>query len=176
MIIRNANSGETLCKHSWLTTEENDEESCGEDPTCHYAIRACHQIISDPEHTAYAHAHSVPVKIPLKILDCDAISREIIFNSKKKMNNLSMTQRVMVERIIPNKEEVRSRTICLEEWFFVFGFVIPGSTNSWQSIITAAKGKKGDTRAMAGSHFMIDTHFYDDDSFVCKKSVKIKYI
>jgi retinal rod rhodopsin-sensitive cGMP 3',5'-cyclic phosphodiesterase subunit delta len=27
---------------------------------------------------------------------------------------------------------------CLEEWFFEFGFVIPNSTNTWQSLIEAA--------------------------------------
>lgn len=27
---------------------------------------------------------------------------------------------------------------CLEEWFFEFGFVIPKSTNTWQSVIESA--------------------------------------
>lgn len=27
---------------------------------------------------------------------------------------------------------------CLEEWFFEFGYVIPNSTNTWQSIIESA--------------------------------------
>lgn len=27
---------------------------------------------------------------------------------------------------------------CLEEWYFEFGFVIPNSTNTWQSLIEAA--------------------------------------
>ena len=29
-------------------------------------------------------------------------------------------------------------SIHLLEWFFSFGFVIPGSTNSWQQLIEAA--------------------------------------
>lgn len=28
--------------------------------------------------------------------------------------------------------------ICSSEWFFEFGFVIPNSTNTWQSLIEAA--------------------------------------
>ena len=28
--------------------------------------------------------------------------------------------------------------VLISEWYFEFGFVIPGSTNTWQSVIEAA--------------------------------------
>jgi hypothetical protein len=31
---------------------------------------------------------------------------------------------------------------CIEEWFFKFGYVIPGSTNTWQQTIYAAPPDK----------------------------------
>lgn len=33
-------------------------------------------------------------------------------------------------------------TVVPSEWLFQFGFVIPGSTNSWQQIIEAADADK----------------------------------
>lgn len=33
---------------------------------------------------------------------------------------------------------VKKLFICVAEWFFEFGFVIPNSTNTWQSLIEAA--------------------------------------
>jgi len=82
----------------------------------------------------------------------------------------------MVEKTLSSKEGTRLIKICLEEWVFTFGFVIPGSTNSWQSVIVAAKDGKSNARAMIGSQFLIETNFYDDSNFVCKKSTKVRYI
>ncbi len=96
--------------------------------------------------------------IPIKTLDCDAISREIKFHSKKQINNLSIVQRVMVEKTVSSKEGTRLITICLEEWVFTFGFVIPGSTNSWQSVIIATQDGKSNERAIVGSQFLIETN------------------
>lgn len=36
------------------------------------------------------------------------------------------------------EQKVLFKGRCLEEWFFEFGFVIPSSTNTWQSLIEAA--------------------------------------
>lgn len=65
-------------------------------------------------------------RVPKKILKCKSVSREINFTSKELMEKFRLEQRVMF------------KGNCLEEWFFDFGFVIPGSTNTWQSVIEAA--------------------------------------
>ena len=64
---------------------------------------------------------------------------------------------------------------------FTFGFVIPGSTNTWQSIVVAAKDDKGERVSssrdnMKGVEFIIETNFYDDKQFICKQSVRVRYV
>eukprot|EP00057_Strongylocentrotus_purpuratus_P029339 XP_011683813.1 PREDICTED: retinal rod rhodopsin-sensitive cGMP 3',5'-cyclic phosphodiesterase subunit delta-like [Strongylocentrotus purpuratus] len=65
-------------------------------------------------------------RVPKKILKCKAISREVNFSSLEPMHQFRLEQRVLF------------KGRCLEEWFFEFGFVIPNSTNTWQSTIEAA--------------------------------------
>ncbi|OON16849.1 hypothetical protein X801_07325 [Opisthorchis viverrini] len=55
---------------------------------------------------------------------------------------------------LENKEIMKDRAVCklvrrslsgavaLEEWTFEFGFVIPGSTNTWQSLFEADKADR----------------------------------
>lgn len=73
--------------------------------------------ISDVEHEA---------RVPKKILKCRAVSREFNFSSKEPMEKFRLEQKVLF------------KGRCLEEWFFEFGFVMPMSTNTWQSIMEAA--------------------------------------
>ena len=72
------------------------------------------------------------------------------------------------------------RWACPEEWVFTFGFVIPGSTNSWQSVVLSAKDERehviSASRDMKGVQFVIETNFYDDKKFICKKSVRVCYV
>ena len=65
-------------------------------------------------------------RVPKKILKCRAVSREINFSSIEPMEKFRLEQKVLY------------RGRCLEEWNFEFGFVIPKSTNTWQSLIEAA--------------------------------------
>ncbi|XP_037857309.1 retinal rod rhodopsin-sensitive cGMP 3',5'-cyclic phosphodiesterase subunit delta isoform X3 [Chlorocebus sabaeus] len=64
--------------------------------------------------------------VPRKILKCKAVSRELNFSSTEQMEKFRLEQKVYF------------KGQCLEEWFFEFGFVIPNSTNTWQSLIEAA--------------------------------------
>jgi retinal rod rhodopsin-sensitive cGMP 3',5'-cyclic phosphodiesterase subunit delta len=64
--------------------------------------------------------------IPAQILQCDAVSREIEFFSADVISDFQMQQKVFL------------RGTCIEQWKFSFGFVIPGSTNSWEQTIYAA--------------------------------------
>lgn len=73
--------------------------------------------VPDVEHEA---------RVPKKILRCRAVSREINFSSAEPMERFRLEQKVLF------------KGRCLEEWFFEFGFVIPNSTNTWQSLIQAA--------------------------------------
>ncbi|XP_016396435.1 retinal rod rhodopsin-sensitive cGMP 3',5'-cyclic phosphodiesterase subunit delta isoform X2 [Sinocyclocheilus rhinocerous] len=60
-------------------------------------------------------------RVPKKILKCKAVSRELNFSSVEKLEKFRLEQKVF-----------------FKEWFFEFGFVIPNSTNTWQSLIEAA--------------------------------------
>ena len=62
------------------------------------------------------------------MLACTAIGREITFYSKKVMHGFAIKQ-VM---------SLGGRVV--EEFQFDFGFVIPGSTNSWEQVIDADVG------------------------------------
>ena len=53
-------------------------------------------------------------RVPKKILKCKSVSREINFSSDQQMEKFRLEQKVFF------------KGNCLEEWFFDFGFVIPG--------------------------------------------------
>jgi retinal rod rhodopsin-sensitive cGMP 3',5'-cyclic phosphodiesterase subunit delta len=65
-------------------------------------------------------------KVPKQILRCRAVSREINFSTTEPMERFRLEQKVLF------------KGRCLEEWFFELGFVIPNSTNTWQSLFQAA--------------------------------------
>ncbi len=101
-------------------------------------------------------------EIPKEILQCKAVSREIRFSSKH-----TITQFRLLQRIILHGQ-------CIEEWNFQFGFVIPGSTNTWQQVIEAAPVMIP-VEQLSG-HVIFETSFYDGDEFLCKNMVRIFYI
>ena len=65
-------------------------------------------------------------RVPRRLLDCRAVSREVNFTSEFKMKDFRLEQRVLLH----------DRPF--ERWNFRFGFVMPGSTNTWQQVIEAA--------------------------------------
>lgn len=113
--------------------------------------------LSDPtqEHEA---------KVPKKILKCRAVSREINFSSSEKLESFRLVQRVFFKQNL------------IEEWIFEFGFVIPGSTNTWQSLIEAAPQSQMIPANLLSGNVVIETTFYDGDFEVSKSRVKIFYI
>jgi retinal rod rhodopsin-sensitive cGMP 3',5'-cyclic phosphodiesterase subunit delta len=56
-------------------------------------------------------------EIPKEILNCRVVSREIVFTSAEEMNNFRLEQRVYF------------KGICIEQWFFSFGYVMSGNNN-----------------------------------------------
>eukprot|EP00904_Undaria_pinnatifida_P002358 jgi/Undpi1/12122/HiC_scaffold_5.g01798.m1 len=107
--------------------------------------------------------HELKATVPREILECSAVSREINFTSKQEIRNFQLEQRVFLGGA------------CIEEWFFDFGFVIPGSTNSWQQTIESA----GEDRMLAAEdlsgRMTIETTFLDGKSMLFKTLVRIFY-
>ena len=102
--------------------------------------------------------------IPQIILDCRAVSREINFSSRHRIENFKLEQRVYFQGN------------CIEEWFFKFGFVIPGSTNTWQQIIEAAPRDQMISAEALSGNVTFETSFFDGDLFICRNCVRIFYV
>eukprot|EP00698_Gefionella_okellyi_P004651 TRINITY_DN14257_c0_g1_i1.p1 TRINITY_DN14257_c0_g1~~TRINITY_DN14257_c0_g1_i1.p1 ORF type:complete len:163 (+),score=21.97 TRINITY_DN14257_c0_g1_i1:48-536(+) len=103
-------------------------------------------------------------QVPASILKCRSVSREMNFSSKELMNNFRLEQRIFFKGLI------------LEEWFFEFGFVIPGSTNTWQSSVEAAEESQMLPASLLSGNIVIETSFYDGDLFVAKSLVRVEYV
>ncbi|ELT95479.1 hypothetical protein CAPTEDRAFT_170126 [Capitella teleta] len=103
-------------------------------------------------------------RVPKKILKCRAVSREINFSSKEQMEKFRLQQRVVF------------KGKCLEQWFFEFGFVIPDSTNTWQSIIEAAPENMMMPANVLNGNVIIETEFYDGDLLVSTSRVRVFYV
>uniref|UniRef100_A0A8C7PSW0 Retinal rod rhodopsin-sensitive cGMP 3',5'-cyclic phosphodiesterase subunit delta n=1 Tax=Oncorhynchus mykiss TaxID=8022 RepID=A0A8C7PSW0_ONCMY len=93
-------------------------------------------------------------RVPKKILKCKAVSRELNFSSSEKLEKFHLEQKVFF------------KGQCLEEWFFEFGFVIPNSTNTWQSLIEAAPESQMMPANVLTGNVVIETKFFDDDLHV----------
>ena len=74
------------------------------------------------------------------------------------------------------EQRVFFRGQCIEEWFFSFGFVIPGSTNSWEQIIEAAAPSDMFTAEELSGQVTFETTFLDDKLVLCKNLVRIVYV
>ncbi|XP_041378377.1 retinal rod rhodopsin-sensitive cGMP 3',5'-cyclic phosphodiesterase subunit delta-like [Gigantopelta aegis] len=103
-------------------------------------------------------------RVPKKILKCRAVSREVNFSSLEPMEKFRLEQKVMFKGKI------------LEEWYFEFGFVIPGSTNTWQSVIEAAPENQMMPASVLNGNVLIETRFYDGDLLVSTSKVRIFYV
>jgi len=81
-------------------------------------------------------------------------------------------------RVFPSNENCTNNNLKknFKEWYFEFGFVIPGSTNSWQSLIEAAPESQMIPASVLSGHVVIETLFLDGDFEVSKSRVRIHYI
>ena len=64
----------------------------------------------------------------------------------------------------------------LEEWNFEFGFVIPNSTNTWQSLIEAAPESQMMPANVLTGNVVIETMFYDGELMVSTSKVRLHYL
>jgi len=102
------------------------------------------------------------LEVPGSILGCKAVSREMNFSSKEMIRDFRLVQKVM---FMGHQ---------LEVWEFNFGFVIPGSTNTWQCVIEAA-AQMLPVDQLDGN-IVIETAFYDGDALVSKNSLRVYYV
>ncbi|GMT15099.1 hypothetical protein PFISCL1PPCAC_6396 [Pristionchus fissidentatus] len=112
--------------------------------------------LADPNKEHEAH-------VPRAVLKCKSVSRELNFTSDELIEKFRLEQRVYL------KENV------IEEWFFDFGFVIPKSTNTWQSVIEAAPQGNMLPPSLLSGNIVIETSFFDDELLVSKSAVRIFY-
>lgn len=103
-------------------------------------------------------------RVPKKILKCRAVSREVNFSSTEQMEKFKLEQKVLFKGKV------------LEEWHFEFGFVIPNSTNTWQSLIEAAPESQMMPANILNGNVVIETKFFDDDLLVSTSTVRLYYI
>ncbi|TYZ62028.1 hypothetical protein PybrP1_011530 [[Pythium] brassicae (nom. inval.)] len=103
-------------------------------------------------------------RIPASILKCSAVSREINFSSAEEITQFRLEQRVFLAGS------------CIEEWLFEFGYVIPGSTNTWQQTIESAGAENMlDPESISGK-LTIETAFYEGQSAIAKTVYRIFYV
>lgn len=86
-----------------------------------------------------------------------------MFSCVQPLKNLSLVQLVKL-----NGQDI-------ERWDFDFGFVIPNSVNSWESVIEAAKEGTIGPEILSGN-VTIDTAFYDGDKLVASNRVRVYYV
>uniref|UniRef100_A0A7S1T542 GMP phosphodiesterase delta subunit domain-containing protein n=1 Tax=Tetraselmis chuii TaxID=63592 RepID=A0A7S1T542_9CHLO len=109
------------------------------------------------------------VDIPARILKCKAVTREVKFSSVDLMDKLRMEQLVFMD--VGGGQMMK-----VEEWKFGFGFVIPNSTNCWQSTtIAAGEGHMIDP-AVATGKVVILTRFMDGERPVSEMRVRVHYV
>ncbi|CAM9599091.1 unnamed protein product [Chrysoparadoxa australica] len=103
-------------------------------------------------------------RIPKRLLKCEAVSREINFTSRGAIEHFRLEQRIFLNGA------------CLEEWFFDFGYVIPGSTNSWQQTIEAADVADMRSHSELSGKMTIETGFFDGDDLLSKARLRVYYV
>lgn len=75
-----------------------------------------------------------------------------------------------------NKLCIFSFFFCQIAWSFTFGYVMAGSTNTWQQTIQAAPPNEMMSAKVLSGHVIFETAFYDDDLFLCKNAIRIYYV
>ena len=106
----------------------------------------------------------IKASIPSKILQCRSFAREVNFSSKEAIKKLRLEQSVIFDDLET------------EFFEFKFGFVIPGSTNTWQQTIDSDEPENMMTADVLSGHLVVVTKFFDGDTFLCSSKIRIFYI
>eukprot|EP00697_Spironema_sp_BW2_P017421 gnl/Spiro4/9100_TR4793_c0_g1_i1.p1 gnl/Spiro4/9100_TR4793_c0_g1~~gnl/Spiro4/9100_TR4793_c0_g1_i1.p1 ORF type:complete len:186 (+),score=46.88 gnl/Spiro4/9100_TR4793_c0_g1_i1:75-560(+) len=103
--------------------------------------------------------------VPARILQCKAVAREVNFSSDAQIEHFRIHQRLFFQ----SEEE----SFEMEDWHFEFGFVIPGSTNTWESIVEASDNPW--PAELLNGRVRVETSFYDGNLLVSKSVVRVFY-
>ncbi|CAG9135310.1 Retinal rod rhodopsin-sensitive cGMP 3'-5'-cyclic phosphodiesterase subunit delta [Plutella xylostella] len=103
-------------------------------------------------------------RVPKRILKCRVVSREMNFTSCESMEHFKLEQKVLF------------KGRCLEEWFFEFGYVIPNSNNTWQSLIESAPESQMMPANVLNGNVVIETKFFDGDLHITTSRVRLFYV
>ena len=102
------------------------------------------------------------VVLPKQILQCDAVSREMVFSSEEEIKDFQLLQKIYL-----NDQEI-------EQLYFRFGFVIPKSQNSWDQIIQADTEGMIPAEVLSGN-LLVETLFLSQEYIVHKTYYRIFY-
>jgi retinal rod rhodopsin-sensitive cGMP 3',5'-cyclic phosphodiesterase subunit delta len=111
------------------------------------------------------HVTEVEARVPARILACPAVSRELTFSSKEKVANLRCTHGMYLDGV----------ETPIEVWDFSFGFVMPGSRNTWQTTVEAAGGERMLKPSEVSGKLTVRTKFTDGDVVVHESVVRVFY-
>ena len=101
--------------------------------------------------------------LPSAMLKYPAVGREIVFSTVNPISGFRIEQQVIVH----DKP--------LEQWNFDFGFVIPGSENSWETIVQAAgEGNMLPAAFLSGNMYIV-TAFFAQGQLISKSVVRVFY-
>jgi len=81
-------------------------------------------------------------RLPARILGFPGVGREIVFASEAAIRGFKIVQNVIVHGSV------------VEIWAYDFGFVIPGSENSWETIV-AGDGNMMPAAVLSGNMFVV---------------------
>jgi retinal rod rhodopsin-sensitive cGMP 3',5'-cyclic phosphodiesterase subunit delta len=111
------------------------------------------------------HVAEVEARVPARILACPAVSRELTFSSKEKVANLRCEHGMYLDGV----------ETPIEVWDFSFGFVMPGSRNTWQTTVEAAGGERMLKPSEVSGKLTVRTKFTDGDVVVHESVVRVFY-
>ena len=103
------------------------------------------------------------VEFPSQMLSCRAIGREIVFYSKKIMQDFSIRQVMSIHGQV------------IEEFGFEFGFVMPNTTNSWEQVIDAEEGQVMPAEVLSGN-LIVDTFFCVKGVAFAQQKYRVFYV
>ena len=101
--------------------------------------------------------------LPKRMLTFPAVGREIVFSTQEVIKEFRIEQQILVHG---NP---------VEQWNYKFGFVIPGSENSWETIVEAAGADKMLPAEFLSGNMFILTSFYSGSLFISRSVVKVFY-
>lgn len=101
--------------------------------------------------------------LPKRMLSFPGVGREIRFSTEQPLKDFRIEQSIMVHGTQ------------LEQWNYEFGFVIPQSDNTWETIVEAAgQGRMLPAEYLSGNMYIL-TSFFCGDLFISRSVVKVFY-